>query len=109
MKLSSRAYGDKYLKRKDHGSSNNSTSSVGPESFARGLNQVSSLDGEVALFPGGVLLRAKDGGEIVGSIGVSGAAGDEDEYCAWYGATNCLLGEELICEPEHHICKTLKH
>lgn len=107
MKLSSRAYGDKYLlKKKDQGNANNT--SVGPETFVRGMNQVCSLDGELALFPGGILLRAKDSGDIIGSIGVSGATGDEDEYCAWYGAKYCSLGEELICEPEHHRCKSLK-
>ena len=35
--------------------------------------------------PGGVLCR-DDTGNVVGSIGVSGASADEDEHCAWVGA-----------------------
>ena len=38
----------------------------------------------MAPFPGGVLIKAADG-SILGAVGVSGATGDEDEYCAIRG------------------------
>ena len=50
----------------------------------------------LAPFPGGVLLRTADGG-VLGAIGVSGAAADEDEHCAIISAR--ALGVE--CEPVH--------
>ena len=37
----------------------------------------------MAPFPGGVLMKNNDG--VVGAVGVSGASGDEDEYCALRG------------------------
>ena len=39
----------------------------------------------IAAFPGGLLCRDQEG-NVVGSIGVSGAAADEDEHCAIVGA-----------------------
>lgn len=54
-----------------------------PISFlSRVLNQISTAEGKMAAFQGGILVREKATGEIVGSVGISGAAGDEDEYCA---------------------------
>jgi uncharacterized protein GlcG (DUF336 family) len=41
--------------------------------------------GGMAPFPGGVLLKLTDG-TVIGAVGVSGAAGDEDEVCALAGA-----------------------
>ena len=38
----------------------------------------------MAPFPGGVLMKKSDG-SMLGAVGVSGAAGDEDEYCALRG------------------------
>jgi len=78
VKSSSRAYGAKYLHGKDG-------EKVGPEVFARVLNQINTMDGQMAAFQGGVLIREKEGGSIIGSVGVSGAAGDEDEFCALVG------------------------
>jgi uncharacterized protein GlcG (DUF336 family) len=100
-KSSSRAYGNKYLKGKD------GVSSVGPDVFARVINQINTLQGDMAAFQGGVLIREKSTGDIVGSVGVSGAAGDEDEFCALYGVKECSLGDELATEPADHSCKTL--
>ena len=40
------------------------------------------MDGNVAGFPGGVLIRDKESQQIMGAVGVSGAAGAEDEYIA---------------------------
>lgn len=73
------------------------------------LNQISILDGKVAAFQGGIVVREQSSGEIVGAVGVSGAAGDEDEYCALYGVQNCELGASnlLVTEPAEHSCKTL--
>mmetsp|Transcript_29355 Transcript_29355/g.62368 ORF Transcript_29355/g.62368 Transcript_29355/m.62368 type:complete len:174 (+) Transcript_29355:38-559(+) len=98
-KSSSRAYGAKYLKGPN--------GPVGPEVFARVLNQISIMDGKMAAFQGGILVRDKCTNEIVGSVGVSGAAGDEDEYCALYGVQHCLMGTSLITEPAVHSCKAL--
>jgi len=41
----------------------------------------------MAPFPGGILLKYGSGRKdvAVGAVGVSGAAGDEDEYCAIRG------------------------
>mmetsp|Transcript_16525 Transcript_16525/g.22646 ORF Transcript_16525/g.22646 Transcript_16525/m.22646 type:complete len:175 (-) Transcript_16525:73-597(-) len=100
-KISSRAYGQKYLKGKDG-------APVTPDVFTRVLNQIGTLDGEVATFPGGVLIRDRDSGDIVGAVGISGAAGDEDEYCAIMGVRGCSVAEELITEPAEHSCKTAK-
>lgn len=54
-------------------------------------------------------------GSAVGSVGVSGAAADEDEYLAWAGVQALKeeqwpLKEEggLSTVPENHCCKTLK-
>ena len=47
----------------------------------------------MASFPGGVLCRdAAD--NVVGAIGVSGAASDEDEHCAILGAHSVGLRTE---------------
>ena len=54
------------------------------------------------------MIREKETGEILGSVGVSGAAGDEDEYCALYGIQNCVIGEVLETEPATHSCKTIR-
>ena len=47
--------------------------------------------GKMAPFPGGVLIRNSEG-KYIGSIGVSGASGDEDEYIGIKGITECSLG-----------------
>ena len=61
----------------------------------------------MAAFQGGVLVCEKESGEIVGAVGVSGAAGDEDEYCALYAVQNCEMGNLLDTSPSEHSCKTL--
>ncbi len=40
--------------------------------------------GRMVAVPGGVLIR-DDGGEIVGSVGISGTTSEEDEICAVHG------------------------
>mmetsp|Transcript_19144 Transcript_19144/g.26949 ORF Transcript_19144/g.26949 Transcript_19144/m.26949 type:complete len:177 (+) Transcript_19144:131-661(+) len=100
-KSSSRAYGMKYLSGKN-------CEPVAPDVFARVLNQISIMDGKMAAFQGGVLIRESGNGEVVGSIGVSGAAGDEDEYCALRAVKECSIGDSLITEPSDHSCNTVR-
>ena len=69
---SSRNFRDKY------------TEGVNPAKFCQMTSMVNITGGNMAPFPGGVLLRSKEG-EILGSVGISGASGDEDEYCALKG------------------------
>ena len=69
------------------------------------------MDGELIIDPrnvtGGVLVVGEDG-SAVGSVGVSGAAADEDEYLAWAGV-QALKGEGgLSTVPENHCCSMLK-
>eukprot|EP00549_Striatella_unipunctata_P020708 CAMPEP_0118673408 /NCGR_PEP_ID=MMETSP0800-20121206/303_1 /TAXON_ID=210618 ORGANISM="Striatella unipunctata, Strain CCMP2910" /NCGR_SAMPLE_ID=MMETSP0800 /ASSEMBLY_ACC=CAM_ASM_000638 /LENGTH=176 /DNA_ID=CAMNT_0006568463 /DNA_START=15 /DNA_END=545 /DNA_ORIENTATION=+ len=99
MSCSSRAYGKKYLFTKT------GETPVTPDVFVRVVNQINISGGQVAAFPGGVLIRDKDG-DVVGSIGVSGAAGDEDEYCGLMAVKE--YGHELKTEPESHSCTTAK-
>ena len=68
-KNSSRTFRDKY------------TSSGDPGKFCQMTSMVSITDGKMAPFPGGVLMKSKSG-EVLGAVGVSGASGDEDEFCA---------------------------
>lgn len=99
-KLSSRAYGDKYLNFKGP--------EVGPSTFVRLISQMSSANGDLACFQGGILVRDRASGEIVGSVAASGAAGDEDEYACLMGVKLCSASTELITEPPDHSCRTIK-
>ena len=101
VQMSTRAYGNKYLKGSDGISP--STSDV----YVRGLNQIVSVDSGLVAFPGGVVIRDAEG-DIVGSVGVSGAAGDEDEYCALSAVHECSAADQFVTEPLEHACKTLK-
>ena len=56
-----------------------------------------SLQAPLAPFPGGVLVRGRAGGAVVGAIGVSGASADEDEECAIAGVR--ALGADFVTEP----------
>jgi hypothetical protein len=95
--MSSRAYGSKYL-------SVDGT----PDDFVRLVNQISTMEGQVAAFPGGVLVRSKEDGQVLGAVGVSGAAGAEDEYIAWKAIHLCSSREDITTEPEQHSCTTAK-
>ena len=59
----------------------------------------------MAPFPGGVLLKSADG-NVIGAVGVSGASGDEDEYCALRGAIESSAGFKTV--PEIPSCTTIK-
>ena len=98
MKMSSRAYGDKYL-----------PTNASPAMMVRILSQIHSNEGEVASFPGGVVIKDKETGQILGAVGCSGAAGDEDEYCAWSGIKLSAIGDVVTTEPVSHCCTTVKN
>jgi uncharacterized protein GlcG (DUF336 family) len=72
MKMSSREFRDRYTKTND------------PQKYCQMLSMVQITGGEMAPFPGGLLIKSNkvDKADIIGAIGVSGAAGDEDEFCA---------------------------
>ena len=60
---------------------------------------------KMAPFPGGILLKSE--GKVIGAIGVSGAAGDEDEYCGLMGVKESGL-DEIETFPKNHSCTTHK-
>ena len=93
MKCSSRTFRDKY------------TSDNNPAKFCQMQSMVSITGGKMAPFPGGVLMKDPSG-QIVGAVGVSGASGDEDEYCALRGIIESGYGFKTL--PEKHSCSTVK-
>lgn len=46
---------------------------------------MAASEGRVVPAPGGVLIRAEKGGEVVGAIGISGDTSEKDEICAVHG------------------------
>lgn len=84
--VSSRKFRDKYTAAKD------------PTKYTQMLAMVECAGGSLAPFPGGVLLRAAEGGQIVGAVGVSGASADEDELCAVMGVHEAGL-EGVVTDP----------
>ena len=97
MKKSSRAYGDKYL-----------PDDATPGKIVRILSQIASNEGEIASFPGGVVIKCAESGQILGAVGASGAAGDEDEYCAWSGVKQSAIANIVETDPKDHSCTTIK-
>jgi len=91
MKTSSRQFQMKYTQDND------------PAKMAQ-LNSMMTI-AKMAAFPGGVLLK-NDVGDVVGAIGVSGAAGDEDEYAALRAVWDS--GLPLSTQPAEHSCSTAK-
>lgn len=73
--------------------------------FCQMTTMVAISGNKMAPFPGGILLMYA--GHIVGAVGVSGAAGDEDEYCAIQGVLEANIAG-LVTVPETHSCKTVK-
>ena len=59
----------------------------------------------MAPFPGGIIVQ-NENGEFIGSVGVSGASGDEDEYCAIRGVIESEYN--LKTSPLQHSCTTVK-
>jgi uncharacterized protein GlcG (DUF336 family) len=93
MKQSSRDFRDKYTKENQAGK------------ISQLNSMISITGGKMACFPGGVLLKDEDN-EVVGAIGVSGAAGDEDEYAGLKSVWDS--GLPLLTEPKDHSCSTVK-
>lgn len=85
-KYPSRAFRDRY------------TSEEASAKFSQMTSMVAVSGNQMAPFPGGILLKVGD--TIVGAVGVSGAAGDEDEYCAIRGVLEANLGISTV--PESH-------
>ena len=95
MKQSSRDFRDKYT-IENH---------PGKISQLNSMMSIAGGGGKMACFPGGVLLKDECGG-VVGAVGVSGAAGDEDEYCGLKAVWES--GLPLKTEPKDHNCSTTK-
>ena len=93
MKCASRTFRDKYTESNDSAK------------FCQMLSMSTITGGKMAPFPGGVLMKNKEG-NIVGAVGVSGASGDEDEYCALRGIIESGLGYNTL--PEGPNCSTVK-
>jgi uncharacterized protein GlcG (DUF336 family) len=79
---SSRSFRDKY------------TNDGSPAKFCQMLAMVNITQGNMAPFPGGVVIKNSDG-EVLGAVGVSGASGDEDEQCALSGVEAAVQGGAL--------------
>ena len=75
------------------------TSEEASAKFCQMTSMVAVSGNQMAPFPGGILLKIGD--TIVGAVGVSGAAGDEDEYCAIRGVQEANLGLSTV--PEYHV------
>ena len=72
--------------------------------FCQMTTMVAISGNQMAPFPGGIVLKLGD--YIIGAVGVSGAAGDEDEYCAIQAVKEANIGLETL--PEAHSCSTVR-
>jgi uncharacterized protein GlcG (DUF336 family) len=77
-----------------------------PAKYCQMMAMVDITGGKMAPFPGGVLILNSEGSDVIGAVGVSGAAGDEDEYCAIRAVVEAELGVKI--KPEKHSCSTTK-
>ena len=75
--------------------------------FCQMTTMVAVSKNKMAPFPGGILLKTVADDYIIGAVGVSGAAGDEDEYCAIQGVLEAGI-PGLTTEPKTHSCATVK-
>ena len=63
---------------------------------------------QMAPFPGGIVLQHTDTNNyVIGAVGVSGAAGDEDEYCALQAVHEAKI-PGLTTLPATHSCSTVQ-
>jgi uncharacterized protein GlcG (DUF336 family) len=97
MGMSSRTFRAKYVPP--------GSTVASPEKFGQMISMTGISGGNIAPFPGGVLIKLKSTGEVIGAVGVSGATGDEDEFCAIMGC-GCL--DFVETEPKQHSCSTVK-
>ena len=74
----------------------------------QGISMVGLANNAIAPFPGGIVLRDKETNDILGAIGCSGAAGDEDEYCALMGVHRSSAANSIVTDPLSHSCSTHK-
>jgi uncharacterized protein GlcG (DUF336 family) len=65
---------------------------AGNTAFIQALTVASG--GKIVPVPGGVLIRASTGGEIIGAVGISGDTSDKDETCAVYGIERAGLAPD---------------
>ena len=78
-----------------------------PARFTQAIAMCGISRQPLAPFAGGVLIRDA-GGQVVGSVGVSGASANEDEYCALMGVKSCAALEGCTTDPAEHSCTTLQ-
>jgi len=84
-----------------------------PGKFTQAAAMVSVMGDELIPVAGGVLVMGN--GEVLGAVGVSGAAADEDEYLAIMGVKALIDGGiadvdnnlMISTDPPNHCCKTL--
>eukprot|EP01041_Mallomonas_annulata_P009051 gene9051-18748_t len=96
FKMSSRTFRDKYTPPgKPHTA----------DKYGQMLSMVNISGGNLAPFPGGIVIREIANGPIVAGVGVSGASGDEDEFCALAGVHDLQL--KYVTEPSTHSCTHL--
>ena len=74
--------------------------------FTQAITMTSSLDGRVVPLVGAILVKDNSGGSVVGAVGVSGAASDEDEYLAIQAVQQVTAGA-VTTDPPQHSCATL--
>lgn len=103
LQNSSRGFREKYTSNYEDSAKNTQAKAM-----------VTVTEGNLLPVAGGVLVREKESGLILGSIGVSGAAADEDEYLAWVAVKrtfDMLEGDfsNVVTVPEQHQCSTLKN
>lgn len=72
--------------------------------FCQMTTMVAISGNKMAPFPGGILLKVND--YIIGAVGVSGASGDEDEYCAITAVKEANI-PGLNTVPSEHSCSTV--
>ena len=92
-KLSSRAFRNKYTSENDAGK------------FCQMTSMVSVSGDKMMPCPGGALIKNQKG-VVIGAIGVSGAAADEDEYCAMIGVLETNPSLKIL--PQNDSCQTKK-
>ena len=101
LQTSSRQFRQKYLQSTSrtttHNPNENDPSALlvspQPAQFTQAATMVSAVGhGELIPIAGGIVILDSETGQVVGAVGVSGAAADEDEYCALAGveAVNAL-------------------
>ena len=80
------------------------TSEEASAKFCQMTSMVAISGNQMAPFPGGILHKVSN--DVIGAVGVSGASGDVDEYCAIRGVVESGLGITTV--PENHSCTTVK-